>query len=174
MKNKLSDMASIAEIIGAFAVVISLIYVGIQVSDSAVAVRSASANDANVALQNWYMQLGSDQQASGLFYRGLTSEGALPDEEEFQYLMIFHGVFLAFQNGFLLAEEGSIDVELRDGLTAVIHGVKDLPGMGRYWQQRRSYLHPDFSNYVDELLATESDFPVDIYSKYRIPRTESE
>ena len=50
MKNKLSEMASIAEIIGAFAVVISLIYVGIQVNDSAVAVRSSSANDANVAL----------------------------------------------------------------------------------------------------------------------------
>ena len=55
MKNKLSEMASIAEIIGAFAVVISLIYVGVQVNDSAGAVRSASANDANVAVQNWYL-----------------------------------------------------------------------------------------------------------------------
>jgi len=81
---------------------------------------------------------------------------------------------LALQNSFLLAEEGSIDAELRDGLTAVVLGVKDLPGMGRYWQQRRSYFHPDFSSYVDELLATEFDEPVDIYSEYRIPRTEPE
>ena len=63
MKLKLSELANIAEIIGAFAVVVSLIYVGIQVNDSAGAVRSASANDANVALQNWYLQIGSDQQA---------------------------------------------------------------------------------------------------------------
>jgi len=56
----------------------------------------------------------------------------------------------------------------------VILGVKDLPGMRRYWQQRRSYLHSDFANYVDELLATESDVPIDIYSKYRTPQTESE
>ena len=41
MKTKLSELASIAEIIGAFAVVISLIYVGVQVNDSAGAVRSA-------------------------------------------------------------------------------------------------------------------------------------
>ena len=74
MKFNLSHMASIAEIIGAFAVVISLIYVGVQVNDSATAVRSASANDANVALQNWYLQIGSDEQTSGLFYEGLTSE----------------------------------------------------------------------------------------------------
>ncbi len=64
MKLKLSELASIAEIVGAFAVVISLIYVGIQVNDSAVAVRSSSANDANVALQNWYLQIGSEQQTS--------------------------------------------------------------------------------------------------------------
>jgi len=63
MKIKLSDFASIAEIIGAFAVVISLVYVGVQVNDSAGAVRSAAANDANVAVQNWYMQIGSDQRA---------------------------------------------------------------------------------------------------------------
>ena len=174
MKFKLSDVASIAEIIGAFAVVISLIYVGIQVNDSALAVRSASANDANVAVQNWYLQIGSDQQASELFYEALTSEESLSNEEEFQYLMMMHGIFLAFQNGYLLAEEGSIDAELRDGLIAVVLGVKDLPGMRRYWQQRRRYFHPDFSNYVDELLATESDEPVDIYSEYRIPQTESE
>ena len=55
MKLKLAEFASIAEIIGAFAIVISLVYVGVQVNDSASAVRAASANDANVALQSWYM-----------------------------------------------------------------------------------------------------------------------
>ena len=34
MKLKLGEYASIAEIIGAFAVVISLLYVGVQVNDS--------------------------------------------------------------------------------------------------------------------------------------------
>lgn len=58
MKLKLSEWANIAEIIGAFAVVISLIYVGIQVNDSAGAVRSDSANDANVALQKWSLHSG--------------------------------------------------------------------------------------------------------------------
>ena len=134
MKWKLSEMASIAEIIGAFAVVISLVYVGVQVSDSAGAVRSASANDANVALQNWYLEIGSDQQTSELFYNALTSEEALSNQEEFQFLMMFHGAFLPFQNSFFLAEEGTIDAELREAITAAILGVKDTPGMKRYWQ----------------------------------------
>lgn len=171
MKLKLTELASIAEIIGAFAVVISLIYVGVQVNDSASAVRSASANDANVALQSWYMQIGSDQQTSELFYEALTSEEALSNQEEFQFLMMFHGIFLALQNSFLLAEEGTIDVELREGLTSVILGVKELPGFRRYWRQRRSYLHPEFAEYVDQLLTHEADGSVDIY---RIPEVNPE
>lgn len=163
MKLKLAELASIAEIIGAFAVVVSLIYVGLQVNDSASAVRAASANDANVALQNWYLQIGSDQQTSQVFYDALTSEEALPNQEEFQFLMMLHGAFLAFQNGYLLAEEGTIDVELREAITAAIVGVKELPGTKRYWRQRRSYLHPDFAAYVDQLFEQEADISVDIY-----------
>ncbi len=163
MKLKLSELASIAEIIGAFAVVISLIYVGVQVNDSAGAVRSAAANDANVAVQNWYMQIGSDQQTSELFYEALTSEEALSNQEEFQFLMMFHGIFLAFQNSYLIAEEGTIDVELREALTGVVIGIKDLPGWGRYWRQRKSYLHPGFADYVDQLLKQEKSVSVDIY-----------
>ena len=163
MKLKLSDLAGIAEIIGAFAVVISLIYVGVQVNDSAGAVRSASANDANIAVQSWYQQIGSDQQTSELFYEALTSEEALSNQEEFQFLMMLHGVFLAFQNSYLLAEEGTIDVELREALTSAILGVKDTPGMKRYWRQRRSYLHSEFADYVDQLLKQETNPSMDIY-----------
>ena len=142
---------------------ISLAYVGIQVNDSASAVRSAAANDANVAVQNWYLQVGSDQQTSELFYTALTSKDALSNEEEFQFLMMFHGIFLALQNSYLLAEEGTIDVELREALTAVILGVKDTPGMRRYWLQRKSYLHSEFADYVDELLLQELNPSMDIY-----------
>lgn len=163
MKMKLSELANLAEIVGAFAVVISLVYVGIQVNDSAGAVRAASANDANVALQSWYLEIGTDQQTSALFYRALTSEEALPNEEEFQFLMMLHGAFLAFQNSYLLAEEGTIDFELREAITAAILGVNQLPGMERYWRQRRSYLHSGFAAYVDGLLQQKTEVSVDIY-----------
>ncbi len=157
------EWGAIGELIGGIAIIVSLIYVGIQVNDSASAVRSASANDANVAMQNWYMQIGSNQQTSELIYNALMSEQALLNQEEFQFLMMFHAAFLAFQNSYLLAEEGTINVELREALTGVILGTKDLPGMIRYWRQRKSYLHPGFADYVDQLLKQEKSDTVDIY-----------
>ena len=168
MKSRLADLAHLAEVVGAFAVVVSLVYVGIQVNDGVGASRSASVNDANVALQSWYLEVGTNEQTSNLFYRGLLSDEALPNEEEFQFLMIFHAVFLAFQNSYWLAEEGTLDPELLEALTAAIVGVKDTPGMQRYWRQRRSYLNASFGLYVDELLERETNTSMDIY---RIPES---
>ncbi len=157
------EWGAIGELIGGIAIIGSLIYVGIQVSDSAGAVRSASANDANVAMQNWYMQIGSDQQTSELFYEALMSEQALSNKEEFQFIMMFHGIFLALQNSYLQAAEGTLHAEILDGLAGVVIGVKDLPGMKRYWRQRKGYLHSGFVDYVDQLLKQEKSVTVDIY-----------
>ncbi len=163
MKSRLSDLAHLAEIVGALAVIVSLVYVGIQVKDSVGASRSASVNDANVALQSWYLEVGTNEQASALFYRGLMSAEALPAAEEFQFLMTFHGVFLAFQNSYWLTEEGTLDPELLESLTAAILGVKDTPGMRRYWRQRKSYLNASFGEYVEQLLRRETNTSMDIY-----------
>ncbi len=163
MKMKLKQWASFAEIIGAFAVVISLVYVGMQVNDSAGAVRSASANDANVALQAFYLQVGADRETSSIVYRGLMSEQALTNEEEYQFLMMLHGAFLGFQNSYLLAEEGTIDEELLNSLNTTIANIHRLPGLKRYWRQRRSYLHSGFVEWVDRVSVQGAEITMDLY-----------
>ena len=66
MRLKLGEWASVAEIAGAIAVIVSLIYVGYQVNDNTAAIRSAAANDASVAMQTWYLEMGSNPEASRL------------------------------------------------------------------------------------------------------------
>ncbi len=163
MKMKLKQWASFAEIIGALAVVISLVYVGVQVNDSAGAVRSASANDANVALQAFYLQVGADRETSSTIYRGLMSEQALTNEEEYQFLMLLHAAFLGFQNIYLLAEEGTIDEKLLNTMKATIVNMHRLPGLKRYWRQRRSYLHPGFVEWVDRVSVQGTETTMDLY-----------
>lgn len=163
MKMKLSDIANIAEVIAAVAVVISLIYVGIQVNDSTRAVRSAASNDANVATQSWYLQVGSNRQASDLLIRAIRGTSELSMEDEFQYLMMMHAAFLAFQNSFLLVEEGSLDPSISEAITYAILGVKDTPGFDLYWRQRKNYLHVGFAEHVEELLSRPTIDTVDIY-----------
>ena len=135
MKLKLSEWANVAEIVGAAAVIISLVYVGYQVNDNTSAIRSAALNDTSVAVQAWYQEIGSNRQASDLWFNAMTSPEPLSTHDEFQFLMMHHAVML----------------------------VKDLPGMGRYWRQRRGFLHRGFAEYVDGLLERDSVETLDMY-----------
>jgi hypothetical protein len=165
LRMKLSDWASVAEIIGAVAVVVSLIYVGYQVNDNTSAIRSAAANDASVAMQTWYLEMGSNRQASDLWFNAMTSPEPLSTHDEFQFMMMMHAVLLGMQNSYLLSQEGTIDAEFREAITTAVIAVKDLPGMGRYWRQRRDFFHRGFAEYVDDLLAREAIETLDMYKR---------
>jgi len=163
----LVEYASLAEIVAALAVVISLIYVGLQVTASTRAVRSAAANDANVAMQSWYLEVGGNRQVSDLWINAMRGANDLSPEDEFQFLMLTHAGFLGFQNSYLLADEGTLDPSIKDAITSAIRGVKGLPGYELYWRQRKDYLHPGFAQYVEELRRLDSLDTVDVYRRTR-------
>lgn len=160
---KLAELANIAEIIGAVAIIISLIYVGLQVNDNTAAVRSAASNDASVAMQTWYLEMGSNRQSADMWFNAMTSPKPLQTNDEFQFMMMMHACLLGMQNSFLLAEEGTLDAEFRESVTTALVAVKDLPGMARYWRQRRGFFNSGFAEYVDGLLAQEKIETLDMY-----------
>lgn len=165
MKLKLSEWGSVAEIVGAVAVIVSLIYVGYQVNVNTSAIRSAAANDASVAMQTWYLEMGSNRQSSDMWFNAMTSPEPLATHDEFQFMMMMHAVLLGMQNSYLLSREGTIDIEFREGITIAIVAVKDLPGMRRFWRQRKGFFHSGFAEYVDGLLAREAIETLDMYKR---------
>ncbi|MFT5935845.1 MAG: hypothetical protein ACI85S_000900 [Pseudohongiellaceae bacterium] len=159
----LQDWAFIAEIVGGIAVIVSLIYVGLQVNDSTSAIRSAAASDATTAMQSWYLEMGRNRQASDIWFNAMTSPEPLPAHDEFQFMMSMHTAILGMQNSYLLSKEGTLDPEFREAVTTAIVAVKDLPGMERYWKQRKGFFHTGFAEYVDGLLARDAIETLDIY-----------
>ncbi len=152
-------MARVAEVIGAIAIVISLVYVGVQVSDSTRAVRSATANDTTAALSSWYSQIGSSREASQIFWNGMTVPESLSPEELFQFIMQAHGIILVYQAAYYLSEEGTLDVELRNSITNTILGLRELPGFLLYWEQRGDLFKADFRRAVNEMVASGTTNP---------------
>lgn len=148
---KLKDYALLAEVVSAIAIIVSLIYVGIQVKDNAVAVRASAANDAAALAMSWYTNVGSDAQRSTLLLNGMTNPETLSREEKYQFTMMVQGVMLAFQNAFYLSETGVLEKDIRDTMTRTLLTVKDQPGFHQFWQERRALFRDSFAFYVDEL-----------------------
>ena len=145
-------IGAVGEIIGAIAVIATLLYLARQIQDSARAARSASVTDATNAIQALYQDLGTNSQVSDHFMKGLTDYSSMSESEQYQWLMLMHSWFIAFQRSFFLSQEGTLDTGLRDSIGTSIIAVNHMPGIQRYWEQRRSFFQAEFVEWVEELL----------------------
>ena len=153
----------IAEIVGALAVVASLLFVGIQMRENTRATRSATASDTNAAISNWYIALGNNGQASSVLWKFLMDPESVSKEEQFQAVMNFHGILLTFQNSFYLVNEGTLDEQIYSSISRALLVVKDQPGFHYYWKQRREIFNTEFQAFVDQNLASDRTVSEDLF-----------
>ena len=144
MKFKLKKIALITEIFGGIAILISLIFVGMQFKENAKATKSANASATMAAVANWYIEIGNNPESSELFYNFMAEPNALTPEQRFQAVMNAHGLFIIFQNSFYLSKEGTLDSEMQNALTSALLGAVDQPGFTFYWEHRKSFFFRDF------------------------------
>ena len=77
---KLSEAANWAEIVSATGLVISLIYVGIQVTDNTSAMRSETASNASTEFIDWYTHVSADPELMDVWLRGVTAPETLDEQ----------------------------------------------------------------------------------------------
>jgi hypothetical protein len=152
MKNKLKNIALIVEIFGGIAILITLIFVGIQFRENTKATRSATATATIAALADWYIEIGNNSKSSELYYNFMANPDVLTPQQRFQAVMNTHGVFMIFQNSFYLSKEGTLDSEMQNSLTSAILGALDQPGFKFYWEQRKSFFFEDFRMYIEDII----------------------
>ena len=152
MKYKLKSIAQFAEIFGGIAILISLIFVGIQFKENTKATKSANASATVATLANWYVEIGNNNASSDLFYNFMADPDTLTPEQRFQAVMICHGLFIILQNSFYLVKEGTLDSEMQNSLTSAILGAVDQPGFKFFWEQRKSIYFKDFRLYIEDLI----------------------
>jgi len=164
----LKKTALIAEIIGGVAIIISLIFVGIQFKENTLATRSATANATNAMIVAWYSETGNSEQSSQLMWNYLKDpESIQKNSEKFQATMLIHGLHLAFQNSFYLENQGTLEHNMQESLTAAIRAVKDEPGWKEYWKNRESLFFLEFRSYVNNIISTDSEVNKGIYNNVR-------
>lgn len=164
MKRTLQEWANLAEIIGNAAIILSLVFVGLQISDSTKEMRASTAYNATVALQTWYNEMGTNAQAATVFRNGMIDPTSLSKDEAMQFLMCVHSALLAYQNVYFVGVEGTLDSAMYKAMTATIEASVTTPGFEWYWQQRRGYFTAEFRELVDQIIKTQPQGGAEIFN----------
>ena len=158
----LQDFANIAEVVGAIAVVISLIYLAIQVKSTTEQNRATMEQAIADSLSD-IMMVASSSDVGAVIERGLSDMGSLNDVEKRQFAFYLSGWFRVFEQAHRQFLRGFLDAEVWSGHQAYLGALMQSDSVQRYWDARQKVYNPKFRALIRQLVENPTDIaPVDV------------
>ena len=152
MKEKLQEYALVAEIIGALAVVISLLYVGASVNQNTAAIMVAN-HQALVAMDTDNNSWLKDADFAALVQIGNSGTGELSAAQRTQYMTYIANFINAWEFSFIAHNNGMLADNIWDGWDGFHRNRLLRTGVQEFWASGRLNFSPEFRVYVDSILA---------------------
>jgi hypothetical protein len=150
----------ITELIAAVAVIISLIFVGLQVKQNTTAVQSAAAQAVHENFSAWYMAIQNEPMLLDIAIKGTRDYATLTETERAQFIAIYMSFYSYTQNAYYKWREGSLAPDLWRSWEYVSMIFLSTPGGKVFWAER-SYLFADaFQHYVEQDLMKRDPHPL--------------
>ena len=144
-------IGAIGEVLGAVAVVATLLYVARQLEEQSRALTTSVRDSAFQQLQEWNYQVMADPDLSHLFQCGAATDdwSRFSPEERSRLIHVLYSFFKTFENIYLHTAEGSAPPEVWDRNCQVFLAYAAQPGCRRYWNDRRASLDDRFLGVLD-------------------------
>jgi hypothetical protein len=147
-------ISAIGQIVGAIAVVVSLIYLAREVRSSAHAAQLASRHSMEDIFIRWSQQLADNQNLRELYYRGLHDFESLEGTDLVGFAQVMLQLFRAYEEAYYGHLEGDVDPRLWRGWEAAMRDINGYPGVQGWWRSRSHWFHEDFAKHINQLQQT--------------------
>lgn len=148
----LEHLASIASIVSAFAIVVSVIYAALQIRQNTSAVTVSALQQVMDSFAEISFEIGRDKALCDLVVRANRDFGSLPPPERLQFTLMTLSFTRRAENVFLQSRAHVLTADHWVGIRNSLLAVMDPPGARACWAEIRTRLNPDFRLFVDQLL----------------------
>jgi hypothetical protein len=157
----LSDLASLGNLVGGIAVLVSLAYLSVQVRQNSKHTRALIQQGR--AQRGWEFNMRLADASTSLaqvWISGRSADPTMTEEQEVRYLGICRAAFLAHEDSFRQHRAGLYEDAAYEGSLLVLKSRVAHPGMRAAWRMLRDTFDPEFRLAVDEIVrATPSHAP---------------
>jgi hypothetical protein len=153
----IATAALIAEIIGAIAVVISLIYLAMQIRGQNTEARIAAMHDISVGYRDSLSNF-ADEQTAILFDKAIQDYHSLTHAESIRLIAILGRIFRVWEEAFIQHQAGRLEERMWQSMFSQFHGYMSVLPFEKVWELRRDYFDPEFAEFVDSLEKTSYRF----------------
>ena len=151
----LEQASYLAEIIGVIAVVISLIYVGLQVKQNTLAIKLSTVHNVAEEWRDTSALISSNGDLAEILTKGFGDLHSIKGGDQLRAYAYMQNLFNLFENAYYQRVEGALDERYWSGMKKWFVNMTDLPGIQTYWQERKYVYADDFQGFMDgEIIPT--------------------
>ena len=148
----LSDLAALGSFISGVAVVISFVFLTIQLRQNA---QATASNSMSAWLDNFnamLLSLSGNAGLSGMVRKGLADVDSLPRDEQMRFHAFMASLLLNSQFVFNQRKAGSFDLQIANQILGLSAGMLQTKGGARWWTFMRGQVAPDFEARMNSLI----------------------
>ncbi len=155
----LESLAQLGEVIGAAAVVASLLYLAVQVRQGTRAQRTENYARALERVSAMQSVLSQDSEISRIFARGVQDTSKLTPLDKIRFTWSLYEAFDAFEFMFHTYETDQMPDEVWHRWSLTVAWWLSFPGVQSWWHNRPVQFTASFTKFVEDVLR---DNPTDV------------
>ena len=144
-------ISAISQLVGSIAVVLSVLYLALQVHQSTRVAKLATQDAAATALRDVTKPLMENADLERIWRVGLEDIGALSVEERARFFHAAYQFLKAFETIHSHYVYRLMDKQLFEGWRGLLRHYIAAPGMAQYWKLRPEVFSERFRNFVNSL-----------------------
>ncbi len=145
----LEDLGNLGEFLAALGVLVTLIYLAIQIRQNTHATRASTALEATRDQSAAMYQLNSDAELNRIFYQGCRDFESLSREEQRRFATYMTSTLRSLENILYQTEHGTLDREAWVGIREQIKYVFSQPGTIVWWKRAQNLFNPQLRQFVE-------------------------
>ena len=156
----------IAEIIAAIAVVLSLIYLGLQIRNSRIQSQNDSIDLITKQRGDHIRLLAGNSEMACILAKGFAAKRRLHPNEHFRFDSYIYYVFVNYELAFRKWKRNEIDNELWSAIDQGMHWWLTGPGVRKWWKNLLiGGYTKEFRKYVNQKIEAINDEDLSFYDK---------
>lgn len=150
MAMKRSD---IAEVVSAVAVVIGLVFVGVELRQNTEIQRITATQTLAQQYSSALEVMAYEGDAACAYALGTSGLDNLNEKQRLQFFVIMFQIMRSGEQLHYYSSEGMVEPRIWRGFERQLREVAALPGVQAWWEARRSWFSDEFQVFLDKLIA---------------------
>ncbi len=162
----IAELGALGEFVASFGVLITLIYLAIQMRQNTKAVRLSTAHAVTEELQDMFSLLTSDEGLCDVFIEAAQNE-ELSGVTRVRFNTFMSNVVRVYENAYLQNRDQAVNTDHWAGIVRMMIDVTAMPAFASYWEDRRYWFSEEFQLHMNtEIIAAPPKAGVSIPGSY--------